>query len=167
MAVLKIFRDAVDIAPLLLCVLRSFCKVLKKQRNGFDAFQVVEDAVVFVRGVDGVTVESESHHDDFGFEFLFEQCYDRNASSGAHGYCRNAKRFAVGTVCRAVSDAVNRCDIALSAVVRCDFHLYAAGCEAGKMFGEKFGDFFPILIRDESHGDFRVRFAGYSRPRCR
>src|SRR6218665_268953 len=101
--------------------------------------------------MNGIAVEPKSHQYRFAFEFFFEQRDNGNASAGTHRNRRNAKGFGIRFVSGLVTNAVNGRDITLTAVVWFDFYGDAAWCNAFEMFCEQFGDFFPILVWNQTH----------------
>lgn len=54
-------KKAASFETALLFLATQFHKILVKQRNRFNAFEVVEDAIMFVGRVDGIAIESEAH----------------------------------------------------------------------------------------------------------
>ena len=55
--------------------------MFEELRYGFNAFEVVEYAIVLIGRVNGVRIQPEAHQYCFGFQFLFKQRNNGNTST--------------------------------------------------------------------------------------
>ena len=53
---------------------------------------------------------------------------------------------------------VNRAHIAFTSMQRSDFHLYIVGCLLSEVVYKQLGDFFMLLVGNQTAGNFGVGF---------
>src|SRR5690606_2749682 len=83
---------------------------------------------------------------------------NRNTATTTLWNGRFAKSILIRLACRLVANTVYRRYITLSAMMRFYVYFYAFWCNTNKMFCEQFGDFYPILIRHQTHRYFSKGF---------
>src|SRR5690606_5698853 len=118
---------------------------------------------MLVGRVDGVAVQTEAHQNSFTFQFLFKKRYNRDTSATSLWNRGFPKSFLISFLRGFVPQTVNWRNVSLSAVMWCYFYANAFRSNAFKMFFEKIGDFFPILVWHQTHTYFCKRFAGNHR----
>src|SRR5690625_3955968 len=127
---------------------------MEELRDGFNSFQVVPDAEVFIGRVDSVAVETKTHQDGLAAEFSFKKSYYRDAATASLRNRCFSEGFFIGFFRCPVSDVVDRSDIGLAAVMGFYFYGYSFGGYGFKVLLKQAGYFLPVLIRHQAHADF-------------
>ena len=98
--------------------------------NGFDSFAEDVQRDVFVRGVDGIALQSEAHQNGFDAENLFEVGDDGDAASTAYGERLPAEGFGKSFFGGFVGRQVDGADVAFATMHGSDFHTDGAWSDA-------------------------------------